>query len=82
MGFNLNLIKSKNISHTLWNHDVSIKTVCTCITYFVNVSKDRFCQPNCHDTLVLPKSKEKHCMGKGFIKTTDHQPPTHQPPTH
>ena len=39
---NLNLIKSKNISHTLCNHDVSTKTVCTCITYIVNVCKDDF----------------------------------------
>ena len=29
--------------HKLCNHDVSIKTVCTCITYFVNVCKDHFC---------------------------------------
>ena len=39
---NLNLIKSKNISHTLCSHDVSTKTVCICITYFVNVCKDDF----------------------------------------
>ena len=39
---NLNFIKSKNISHTLYNHDVSTKTVCTCITHFANVCKDDF----------------------------------------
>ena len=69
---NLNLIKSKNISHTLCNHDVSTKTVCTCITYFVNVSKDDFSLPifthishnSCLYAVALPKSKEKHCMGK------------------
>ena len=38
----LNLIKSKNISYTLCNHDVSTQTVCTCITYFVNLCKDDF----------------------------------------
>ena len=37
----LNLIKSKNICHTLC-YDVSTETICTCITYFVNVCKDDF----------------------------------------
>ena len=36
------LIKSKHISHTLCSHNVFTKTVCTCITYFVNVCKDDF----------------------------------------
>ena len=43
---NLDLIKSilisKNISHTLCNYALPTKTVCTCITYFVNVCKDDF----------------------------------------
>ena len=59
-------------SHTLCNHDLSTKTVCTCITYFVNVCKNDFYLPifthvsdnSCLYALALPKSKEKHCMGK------------------
>ena len=68
----LNLIKSKNISYTLCNHDVSTQTVCTCITYFVNLCKDDFYWPifthishnSCLYALALPKSKNKHCIGK------------------
>ena len=41
----MNLIKSKNISRTLCSHDVSTKTVCICITYFVNICKDDFYCP-------------------------------------
>ena len=67
----LSLIKSKNISHTLCNH-VFTKTVCTCITYFVNICKDDIHQHifthislnSCLYALALPESKEKHCMGK------------------
>ena len=69
---NPNLIKSKNISHTWYSHDVSTKTVCTCITYFVSGCKDDFYWPIfthiSHNSylyaLALPKIKEKHCMGK------------------
>ena len=39
---NLNLIKSKKIPHTLCNHDVSTKSICTYISYFVNICKDDF----------------------------------------
>ena len=39
---NLNLIKSKKIPHTLCNHDVSTKSICTYINYFVNICKDDF----------------------------------------
>ena len=70
--FNKKLEYNRNISNTLCNHNVSTTTVCTCITYFVNVCKDDFYQPifthvsdnSCLYALALPKSKEKHCMGK------------------
>ena len=40
---NLNLIKSKNISATLYNHDVPTKSICTCITYLVIISCSTYC---------------------------------------
>ena len=76
---NLNLTKSKSMSHTLWNHGVATKTVCTCITYFVNVMfvKMTFTSLFLTTLVIIPnslflctcpsKSKEKHCMGKVAI---------------